>query len=55
VGSYIIPVETMGSEYRSIHKGIYKNEVIATEPMFSKTFFNENFLVALSTPMEIRG
>jgi len=55
VGSSIIPVETKGSEYRSIPEGIYKNNVIPTEPMYCETFFNVKFFAALSTPMEIRG
>jgi hypothetical protein len=55
VGSSIIPVETKGSEYRSILEGIYKNKVIPTEPMFIETFFNVIFFAALSTAMEIRG
>jgi len=55
VGSSIIPVETKGSEYRSIIEGIYKNKVIPTEPMFGKTFFNINFFASLSAPMEMKG
>lgn len=55
MGSSIIPVETKGSEYRTILEGIYKNKVIPTEPMFGEIFFNINFFTILSTAMEIRG